>query len=78
MKDPLFYLTEQVQKLAAEVAQLEAQLNAWKKAAEELYEALDPITRDPKDRDPEFEQYALQRYYETMNQYKVRPEPFDD
>ena len=78
MKDPLFYLTEQIRKLSAEVAALEVKATSWQKAARELYEALDPIVSNENDRDAEFEAYALQNYYTTMNQFKVRPEPFDD
>ena len=78
MKDHLSYLIEQVRKLSAEIAALEVKAANWQKAATELYEALDPITRNENDRDVEFEQHALWRYYETMNQFKVRPEPFDD
>lgn len=78
MKDPLFYMTEQIRKLSLEVAALEVKATSWQKTAEHLYEALDPITRNEKDRDVEFEQFALDQYYKVMNHFKLRPEPFDD
>lgn len=78
MKDHLSYLIEQVRKLSIEVAALEVKATSWQKTAEHLYEALDPITRDEKDRDVEFEQFALDYYYKVMNHFKLRPEPFDD
>ena len=78
MKDHLSYLIEQVRKLSIEVAALEVKATSWQKTAEHLYEALDPITRDEKDRDVEFEQFALDQYYKVMNHFKLRPEPFND